>query len=253
MVESQTEGLTFAEIVKYKPYFFVDRKNIYERIQTLKGLGVVMKELSKKDKNVFSDQVELKMSDNPWKASHMFENEKDDSQTITSILNKLTNNNIDKFISEVLLLNYADPKIVDIIFTKSVKEPAFGEIYAKFCSKLPNIHVIINNMCVEQFNTKKHKNMCTFIASLYRLNIIGVANINRFIDILFDDLTDSNLDILCTLLISADPKDKNFKGALKKLEEAKQQFIIDKKFRSEAMVNNVLKKNLNSFQSFKFL
>ncbi len=123
---------------------------------------------------------------------------KSDIKLLTSILNKLTTENLDIMIVETKKLNYKDDKLIELLFTKAINEPFYSELYAIYCKNLPDLFVILNEKCSEKFKLQKHKNLCRFIGYLYNFKII--KNIDCFFDILIDDLSEINLDIILELI-----------------------------------------------------
>lgn len=175
----------------------------------------------------------LNKAENAWKVDIL-----DDSEIkkIRAILNKLSLENFDIMVNDTLLLNYTAPIVVDEIFNKAICEPFYSDMYARFCMSLVKLHFLIKDMCKEQFIKKKHKNLCKFIGELYKLKIITELDI--FIDVLYENLDDQNLEILCELITTVGVKNKIFEDILIQLEETKDFFKPRYKF----MIMDVLEK-----------
>lgn len=109
-----------------------------------------------------------------------------------SILNKLAKSNLDKLTNSILnrepKMNYEDTKIVAMIFNKIVEDYTNTEVYVAFCKKLYDMD-IFSFICLEQFKmNKKQISLCPFIAHLYYNNIICVADIQDYIDLMFEEI-----------------------------------------------------------------
>ena len=161
----------------------------------------------------------IKSGPSAWSSNRSFN--KDDSKLIIGILNKLTVDNFEKMIKETSILNYKNEKIVDIIFTKSVSEKDFSELYAEYCKRL-DFDNLINDLCLEQFTRKKNKNLCKFIGSLYKINLI--KSIEPFINFLINNLNSENLEMLLVLIKTVGPKNPEFKEILINLNNIKETF-----------------------------
>jgi translation initiation factor 4G len=89
--------------------------------------------------------VQLRTTDNAYKPVKMVNAQLDDAEKVLrgvrAILNKLTPQNFQKFVGELvnLEINADDNRLrgtVDIIFENSIKEPKLSAIYANLCKAL---------------------------------------------------------------------------------------------------------------------
>ncbi len=150
-----------------------------------------------------------------------------DVKRITTILNKLSDDNYDKFIEEAKTFNYVDPVVVSIIFKRILAEPIFCYLYAKFCKDLIGLHDLINELCILEFKKSRHKDLGKFIGELYKVDLI---DLNGFIDVLLDDINDANLEILCKIIITVGFKNPIFKEIIEHLNGIKNKFSSRYKF-----------------------
>lgn len=123
----------------------------------------------------------LQHSENAWQPGKTLATDPDEIETeellksVRAILNKLTpqnyNNLLEKFkrlnINTIARLN----KVIDLIFEKSIKEPAFVVQYAGFCSEL--VHIQVNEVVNGQKTENNFKNLLvnkcqnTFFKKMY--------------------------------------------------------------------------------------
>ena len=171
------------------------------------------------------DEV-IKIGPNAWSNSEVRVN-KDDSKIIVGLLNKISEDNFEKIVQDTKNLNYKTKNIVDLIFTKSVHNTHHSAIYAEYCKRL-ELDSIVNEMSFEQFNLKKNKNLCKFIGSLYKIDVIKVELINQFIKILTDNLNENNLELLLEILKAS--KSNEFSEIIQKLDLIKTKFSTRMKF-----------------------
>ncbi len=166
--------------------------NILEKNEeNLKMCNIVEINLfNNKKKNENGQLVQLHHAENSW-ASSLKNNYTDDKQLI-SFLNKLNENNYDKILSDIIDTNFHESKLVDMIFTKAVKEPGFLDIYINLCHDL-KLFSFINEKCIHQFKNKKHINLMKFIVASYKKG--HITNIKQFIDILLEEITDVNIEL----------------------------------------------------------
>lgn len=143
-----------------------------------------------------------------------------DIKRITGILNKISEDNYDKMVSEALTFNYADPEVVGVIFKKIINEPFYSNIYAKFCKSLVELHSIINERCIIEFNKTKHKNLGKFIGELYLLKLIN--NLDIYIDELMNNIDEQKLETLCKIISTVGIN--HFKELSIKLDSIKTNF-----------------------------
>jgi len=151
-----------------------------------------------------------------------------DIKRITAILNKISEENYDKMIEETKTFNYADPEVVTVIFKKILDEPFFSDVYAKFCNSLEDLHEIINERCIIEFNKTKHKNLGKFIGELYKLNLLN--DLDSFIDTLLDNIDECKLETLCKIITTIGIKNIIFKEIIKELNLVKIKFSSRYKF-----------------------
>lgn len=174
--------------------------------------------------------IKTTLSWRPPRKENQWANIKVDVKRITSILNKLTDSNYDKFVEETKTFNYADSLVVKFLFKKILSEPFFSEIYANFCFDLELLHPILRETCLEEFTNNRNKNIGQFIAELYKLGLI--TNISDYISILLADLTEQNLEVLWKIIMTAGPKDPIFESVILFLKSImpsyskRYQFII---------------------------
>lgn len=145
-----------------------------------------------------------------------------DIKHITSILNKITDDNFDKMVEESKTFNYADPEVVTVIFKKILAEPFFSNIYAKLCNSLEDLHEIINERCIIEFNKTKHKNLGKFIGELYKLDLLN--DLNSFINSLLDDIDEPKLETLCKIITTIGIKNEIFVDIIANLDINKAKF-----------------------------
>lgn len=165
-----------------------------------------------------------------------------DLKRMTLILNKLTSDTYDKYLEESKTFNYADPGVVSIIFRKTLAEPFYSELYAKFCKDLIGLHDLMRDLCLDEFTKNKHKNLAQFIGELYKLDLVDDLNI--FIEVLLEDIGDNNLEILCKIIATIGPKNPIFKEILEHLDDIKGQFSNRYRFMILDVIENrtVIKK-----------
>ncbi len=176
------------------------------------------------DTKPFND-IELRKCENPWKNNDKIPI---DVKNITSILNKLTEENYDNLLKETIAFNYSNPVIVKKIFRKVLGEPLFAGIYSKFCKDLVGLHSILKELYITEFNENRHKNLAVFIGELYKIGLID--DLEVFIDTLVNDLTESNLEILCKLIATIGKTDIHFKDTLIHINSIKNSFSSRYKF-----------------------
>lgn len=164
-----------------------------------------------------------------------------DIKRITAILNKITDDNYDKMVEEAKTFNYADPEVVTVIFKKILAEPFFSETYANFCNSLENLHDIINERCIIEFNKTKHKNLGIFIGELYKLNLLN--DLDSFLKVLLDDIDEAKLETLCKIIITIGIKNKKFVNIIAKLDSIKAKFGSRHKFMIMDIVEAKIPKN----------
>jgi hypothetical protein len=151
-----------------------------------------------------------------------------DIKRITAILNKISDENFEKMVEEAKTFNHADPEVVTVIFKKILAEPFFSDVYAKFCNDLEDLHDIINERCIIEFNKTKHKNLGKFIGELYKLDLLD--DFDSFIDALLDDINEPKLETLCKIITTIGIKDPLFTDIIKKLDSIKSKFGSRHKF-----------------------
>jgi hypothetical protein len=144
---------------------------------------------------IASKKKTLVSSENSWAKSLSMD--QGNNKIVISILNKLTESNYDKLVSEISGVPYKETKIVEILFNKAVAEPGFIHLYTRFCQDL-DLNSLINDICVSQFKLKKHPNLIKFICSLNKIGII--KDLRVFIDVLLEDLSDTNIELLIVIL-----------------------------------------------------
>jgi hypothetical protein len=159
-----------------------------------------------------------------------------DIKRIKGILNKLTEDNYERMIEETKTFNYRDPEVITFIFKKIIDEPFFSDLYAKFCNSLEDIHDIINERCIIEFNKMKHKNLGKFIGELYKIGLI--TDINSFITVLMEDIDNIKLEILCKIITTIGPKDVIFNDVLTNLDSMKNNFSSRFKFMILDLIDN---------------
>lgn len=145
-----------------------------------------------------------------------------DVKKITSILNKLTEENYTSMLKETKTFNYSDPEIVTRIFKKVLGEPFFSKIYSKFCKDLENLHPLLKEMYLKEFKENKHKNLAVFIGELYNIDLID--DLTEFLDELESDITEKNVEILCTLIKTVGIHNIEFFDTINRLNELKDTF-----------------------------
>lgn len=161
---------------------------------------------------------------NPWKGS----DNPPDIKRITGILNKLSEDNFDKLVTEVGTFNYCDPGVIKIIFRKVTMEPFFSTLYAKFCNKLVYLHQDIIEMCRKEFDLNKNKNVAEFISELYKIGLL--KDLNYYTDVLIEYLTEKNLEILHKIIITVGIKNPMFSDIIKYLDSVKSSYSSRYKF-----------------------
>ena len=159
-----------------------------------------------------------------------------DIKRITAILNKISDENYDKMIEEAKTFNHADPEVVTVIFKKILEEPFFSDVYARFCNSLVDLHEIINERCIIEFNKTKHKNLGKFIGELYKLNLLD--DLNSFLDVLLDEIDPHKLETLCKIITTIGIKDEIFKEIILELNLIKTNFGSRYRFMIQDIVEN---------------
>lgn len=142
-----------------------------------------------------------------------------DIKKITAILNKLTEENYTLMLEETKTFDYSDPEIVKKIFKKVLSEPFFSKIYSKFCKDLENLHPLLKDMYIKEFKENKHKNLAVFIGELYNVELID--DLSEFLYELEFNLTEKNIEILCTLIKTVGIHNIEFYETINKLKEIK--------------------------------
>lgn len=153
---------------------------------------------------------------------------KTDIKKIRGILNKLSETNKDTLLKETQNIEYTDPEVVSIIFKKAVSEPFFSELYAHFCLGLTKLHSLIRGLCTEEFGKIRDKNLCRFVGELYKLKLI--EDLQSFVNLLKEDLDDTNIEILCELINTVDPKDPQFSQIIDELYDKRSDYSARFKF-----------------------
>lgn len=160
-----------------------------------------------------------------------------DIKRITSILNKLNAENYDKLLCEAKSFNYSAPEVVSVVFKKALAEPFFSDLYARFCWDLVELHTFILELCADEFTKNKHKNLGKFIGELFKFHL--VADLNLFVDVLLDDLSETNLEILCKIITTINVKDVMFTDIILHLDSLKNDFKPRYKFMIIDLVESV--------------
>jgi hypothetical protein len=160
--------------------------------------------------------------------------QKPNTKKIKSLLNKVSYKNEEHIVNQMKNLNYTSPEVVEMIFQKAVAEPFFGELYASMCSKLIKLKPLIRNMCNEQFEKNKHKDLCNFIGELYKKKIIlsihGILDTLTSLVELEEKNIEKNIEILCNLIIVVGPTRDVFDNSFKFLENKKDTMKMRYKF-----------------------
>lgn len=200
---------TVEELLKYNNMI----KNEKYHDKTLEKFIIIQENSSKKP------EVEvIKIGENAWRPSK----NTNDIKKINGIINKLTDENLDKLVLETKELDYKNPDIVGLIFKKAIDLPEYGLVYAEFCEIL-DLHELITELCLEQFKKLKHKNLSKFIGVLYTKNVL--FSIEVFVDVLLNEIDDvSNLEILIELIKTVGPKNPEFKDILNHLNIIKKNY-----------------------------
>jgi hypothetical protein len=133
--------------------------------------------------NLVTESV-LQTTNDSWKATVI--NIDYDSKVITGILNKLNESNYDAMLLLIRQEKYTDGTMLDLLFSKAVREPGYHNLYIQLCTDLA-LNDAINKLCAETFTRKKHKNLIVFICELYKQNILKA--LDGFAKILLDELT----------------------------------------------------------------
>jgi len=235
----------FEIIVPNKRKVLVSSKDISDKTDKTdqKWSRNVMIDDSKKHEPFVLEKIES--SENAWKPVKLdITIPKPDIKQITGILNKISKENFEKMLLETLSLNYKHPDIIDLIFTKSVSNVHHSDLYAEYCNRL-DLKDLLNEMCLEQFNLKKHKNLCKFIGSLYKIGLITL--IDPFTSLLITDLHGmingiTNLELLLELIKTIGPENKEFVFILKHLDAIKETFSVRLKFAIMDVLDKVPKK-----------
>ena len=175
-----------------------------------------------------SDQTPAKWERCPIKAKTIINQLPPDIKRITVILNKISDDNYDKMVEEAKTFNHIDPEVVTVIFKKILAEPFFSDVYAKFCNSLEDMHEIINERCIIEFNKTKHKNLGKFIGELYKLDIL--EDLDSFLDALMDDIDEAKLETLCKIINTIGVKNEIFKDIIAELDLIKSKFGSRHKF-----------------------
>jgi hypothetical protein len=185
---------------------------------------------------------------------------------ITSILNKLSDDNID-FVYNDLIKNITDIDglniLVSNIMTKIGNEKYFVQTYAKLCCKLANINIkgvflthLISTKCKEIFDNylsnkeidkEQNLNYIKFIGYLYNLNFLKISAINYCLNKLFQNISSLNyvIEILINFLKIIIPTYKemdneNTKKYLEKLVIIQNECLS---FRDKFIIQDFLEKN----------
>lgn len=151
-----------------------------------------------------------------------------DIKRIKGILNKLSAENKNSMVKETKSIEYSDPEVVSIIFAVALGQPFFSEVYAQFCLGLNDLHQLIKEMCLDEFDKNRHKNLCRFIGELYKLRLI--EDLGSFVELLTDDLCGENLEILCELVNVVGAQDPQFEEIVNHLYSIKNDYSARYKF-----------------------
>jgi len=237
-------SLTYPTFYKYDIKFLLSFKNygtlVDEKIsEELKKKNIFLFEIiypNRKKKGIMRENIVMKMEEivhieNAWKPDILLQN---DTKKIKGIINKLTNDNLNKLTIQVLELNYEDPDIINMIFKKAVDDPKFSKEYATFCSKLPLLHKLLKEICISHFASEKNKNLCRFIGELYNFNLI--ADLEEFTSILLENLDEKNLEMLCELIRTVGHEKEEFVDIIAHLEKIKKDFG---KLRCEVLIDTL--------------
>ena len=111
-------------------------------IETIRPV-IEFKQRKKRHNKQWPRAPQLKIGENAWRRDSS--NIDEDIKKVIGILNKLSEDNFDKLIKEVLDININNQEllknIVKLIFEKAVSEPNFGEIYSKMCVCFGNFNL----------------------------------------------------------------------------------------------------------------
>jgi hypothetical protein len=144
-------------------------------------------------------------------------------------IRKTTENN-ERLLHEIKKLNYTDPVVFSIMFKKILIEPKFSKMYAQLCEKLTDLHLIIKDKCIYEFNKNKHKNLARFIGELYGYKLI---ELNDFVmelhsDIMNADTTvgekEKSLEILHEIFLTVGIKNIRYNHIIVELFKIKDTF-----------------------------
>lgn len=164
----------------------------------------------------------------PAKAKTIINSLPPDIKRIIGILNKISDENYDKMVEEAKTFNHSDPEVVTVIFKKILAEPFFSDIYARFCNSLEDLHEIINERCIIEFNKTKHKNLGKFIGELYKLDLLD--DLDSFLDALLDNIDEPKLETLCKIITTIGIKNDIFTKIIRNLDLIKTKFGSRHKF-----------------------
>ena len=162
-----------------------------------------------------------------------------DVKRIKAILNKLTEENYHKLLEETKTFNYSDPQVVTIIFKKIIADPFYCNLYSKFCKDLVGLHDLIPDMCIEEFNVNRHVNLARFIGELYKIDLI--FDLNSYVEILLEDLTEQNLEVLCKIIVVIGVTNPIFEEIINYLGNVKNKFNNRHRFMIMDIIDNCVK------------
>ena len=188
-------------------------------LDLINNLAKLVGDVNYKKTPIFKDNKKWKNIKN-FKKTKLVKN-KQDFDIITSLLNKLTNNNYkeikDKIIKNIKNITNDDEslktltELSNFIFDVASKNIFWCEIYAKLCFDLNNEFLIIKNICQKKFNNflelfknirianpeenyelfcqinnenEKRKSICCFYSHLVKYNIISEEDIMQIINYL---------------------------------------------------------------------
>ncbi len=147
-------------------------------------------------------------------------NREEITNQIRLLLNKLSEKNYDKILESIKSLNYMDPQVVQLIFKKILMEPFYTPIYIRLCKDIELLQDIIREQCIIEFNKNKNKNIATFIGQMYNEKLI---DIEPFIDVLMADVSETNIEVLCKIIMTIHNK-KSVYSTISKLDSIKHNY-----------------------------
>lgn len=127
----------------------------------------------------FRNENKLVRGDNAWKSSNDLDEDEQTMKKIKSILNKLTNENFNVLVENLMSFKLNEnliKKVVNEIFQKAIMEPFFSKLYSKLCCCFGNFNISFKNQILLRSTTELSNSTNDDIYEENRTKIIKIRS-----------------------------------------------------------------------------